>query len=553
MEPTLTTIENPVLTGFHPDPSILRVGGDYFIASSTFEWWPGVRIHTSHDLVSWRHAAYALTRTSQLDLRGDPDSGGVWAPCLSYRDGLFYLVYSNVRSCLGAFKDVSNYLVTAPSITGPWSEPVYLNGVGFDQSFFHDEDGRTYLVGMKWDHRPGRNPFGGIFVQEYSRDDRRLVGSERLIFGGSSLGATEGPHIYKRGGWYYLLLAEGGTFYRHAVSIARSRSITGPYELSPHHPLLTSDGKPRDLLQKSGHGSLVETESGDWYIAHLCGRPLEWQGADREAAGGYDTLNCPLGRETAIQRVEWTDDGWPRLAGGGNAPAWSVPGPQVQAPEPEPEPEPRDEPETDTFDGPELSPHFNSLRVPIDASWLSLTDRPGFLRLYGRESMSSLHYQSLIARRLQDFHAEAETEIEFSPTSFQQMAGLVAYYNTHNYAYLRITHDEGAGRVLGVALSDRGLYSEDPEQVSLGAAGRVRLRVKFDLDRFRFWYALAPDEWRPIGAEQPLALLSDEHATNFELDFLAMSVGFTGAFVGLACQDLSGARLHADFDSFTYR
>ncbi|MGZ6267840.1 MAG: family 43 glycosylhydrolase, partial [Candidatus Limnocylindrales bacterium] len=362
----MTTIENPVLTGFHPDPSILRVGGDYFIASSTFEWWPGVRIHTSRDLVSWRHCAYALTRTSQLDLRGDPDSGGVWAPCLSYRDGTFYLVYSNVRSCLGAFKDVSNYLVTAPSIAGPWSEPVYLNGVGFDQSFFHDEDGRTYLVGMKWDHRPGRNPFGGVFLQEYSRDGQRLVGLERLIFEGSSLGATEGPHVYKHGGWYYLLLAEGGTFYRHAVSIARSQSITGPYELSPHHPLLTSNAKPRDLLQKSGHGSLVETESGDWYLAHLCGRPLEWQGADREAAGGYDTLNCPLGRETAIQRVEWTDDDWPRVAGGGNAPAWSVPGPQVQASAPES----AGEPETDTFDGPELSPHFNSLRVPVDASWL---------------------------------------------------------------------------------------------------------------------------------------------------------------------------------------
>ncbi len=137
--------------------------------------------------------------------------------------------------------------VTAPSIAGPWSEPVYLNGVGFDQSFFHDEDGRTYLVGMKWDHRPGHNPFYGVFLQEYSRGEQRLVGSPRHIFGGSSLGVTEGPHIYKRGGWYYLLLAEGGTFYQHAVSIARSRSLTGPYELSPNHPLLTSDGKPRDL------------------------------------------------------------------------------------------------------------------------------------------------------------------------------------------------------------------------------------------------------------------------------------------------------------------
>ncbi len=228
-----------------------------------------------------------------------------------------------------------------------------------------------------------------------------------------------------------------------------------------------------------------------------------------------------------------------------------MPAPQLPAPESKPESKP--ESETDNFDGPELSPHFNSLRVPIDSSWLSLTDRPGFLRLYGRESMSSLHHQSLVARRLQGFRAEAETVVEFSPTSFQQMAGLIAYYNTRNYAYLRVTHDEAAGRVLGVAACDRGVYSEDPEQVSLGSATRVWLRVKFDLDRFRFWYALAPDDWRPIGAELPMALLSDEHASHFEHGLVAISVGFTGAFVGLACQDLSGARLPADFDSFSYR
>lgn len=544
-----TTIENPVLPGFHPDPSILRVGQDYFIATSTFEWWPGVRIHSSRDLVHWRHAAYALTRTSQLDMLGNPDSAGIWAPCLSYRDGLFYLVYTNVRSCLGAFKDAPNYVVTAPEVTGPWSEPVYLNSIGFDASLFHDQDGHTYLVGMKWDHRPGRNPFCGIFLQEYSRDERRLVGSSRLIFEGSSIGVTEGPHIYQRGGWYYLLVAEGGTFYKHAVSIARSRSLAGPYELSPYHPLLTSFEKPRDLLQRAGHGSLVETPAGEWYLAHLCGRPIEWQGPDRDRAGGYESLHSPLGRETAIQRVEWTDEGWPRLAGGGNAPAWSVPAPRLAQEIPAPEAEP----ETDSFDGPELSPHFNSLRVPVDSSWLSLTDRPGHLRLYGRESFSSVHHQSLVARRLQAFRAEAETVVEFWPTSFQQMAGLVAYYNTHNHAYLHVTHAEGAGRVLGVVSTDSGVYREDPERVPLGDATRVWLRVQFDLDRFRFWYALEPGSWLPIGSELPTALLSDEHATRFEHDNIAVSFGFTGAFVGLACQDLSGARLPADFDSFAYR
>ena len=541
-------IQNPILTGFHPDPSIIRVGQDYYVASSTFEWWPGVRIHGSRDLVNWHHVTYPLTRTSQLDLRGNPDSAGVWAPCLSYRDGLLYLVYSNVRDCVGAFKDVHNYVVTAPDIAGPWSEPVYLNSIGFDASFFHDDDGRTWLVGMKWDHRKNRNSFNGIFAQEYSHSERKLVGPSHLIWTGSGIGKTEGPHIYKRGGWYYLLVAEGGTFYQHAVSIARSRTLTGPYELSPHHPLLTSDGKPRDLLQKSGHGCLVETPNGEWYLVHLCARPIEWQGPDRDNAGGYETLHCPLGRETAIQLVEWTDDGWPRLAGGDNAPAWTVPAPAGSASAPAPAPEPL----TDDFDGPELSPHFNSLRVPVDPSWLSLTDRPGFLRLYGRESFGSMHHQSLIARRLQHFGAEAETVVEFEPTSFQQMAGLVAWYNMRANAYLRITHDEAAGRVLGVMKMDGEVFSDDPDQIPLGDAARVWLKVKFDLDRFQFFYALAPDAWRPIGAQLPLALLSDEHATRFANNS-AVTLGFTGAFVGVACQDLSGGRLNADFDSFTYR
>jgi xylan 1,4-beta-xylosidase len=546
-----TTIRNPILPGFHPDPSILRVGDDYFIASSTFEWWPGVRIHSSRDLVNWHHAAYALTRTSQLDLRGNPDSCGVWAPDLTWHDGTFYLVYSNLRSTLGMFKDVHNFVVTAPEVTGPWSEPTYLGGVGFDASFFHDDD-RTYLLRMKWDYRPGHNPFAGIFLREYSREEKKLVGPEERLWGGSSIAVTEGPHLYKREGWYYLLVAEGGTYYEHAVSIARSRSLTGPYELSPHHPLLTSFEKPRDLLQRSGHGSLVETPSGESYLAHLCGRPIEWQKDDRDEAGGYDTLHCPLGRETAIQRIEWTEEGWPRLAGGGNAPAWEVEAPSgVEAKEPAPEPE------TDDFDSAELGPHLSSLRVPPEESWVSLTERPGFLRLYGRDSFSSLHDQSLIARRLQHFHADAETVVEFEPESFQQLAGLVVYYNTHNWAFLRITRDEEAGKILGVTVTDDGAYREDGDQIRLEGERRVSLRVSFDLSSFRFSYALGEaageDDWKQVGPELPLEMVSDEHATRFTAKDIATSFGFTGTFVGLACQDFTGSRIAADFDSFGYR
>ena len=153
----MSLVANPILPGFHPDPSILRVGEDYYIVTSTFEWWPGVRIHHSRDLANWRLAGHALNRRSQFHLRGAPDSGGVWAPALSHADGLFWLTYSDVRGFNGFAKDSSNYLVTAPAIDGPWSDPVPLNRSGFDPSLFHDSDGRKYIVNLLWDHRPARD------------------------------------------------------------------------------------------------------------------------------------------------------------------------------------------------------------------------------------------------------------------------------------------------------------------------------------------------------------------------------------------------------------
>ena len=199
-------VTNPILRGFNPDPSILRVGDDYYIATSTFEWYPGVQIHHSKDLVHWRLLTRPLRRASQLDMRGDPDSCGIWAPCLSYADGLFHLIYTDVkrygRASIGgtssaSLRDFHNYLVTAERIDGDWSEPIYLNSSGFDPSLFHDEDGRKYLLNMLWDHRPGQNRFAGIVLQEFSPSERKLIGKRRLIFRGTPIGFTEGPHLYQ--------------------------------------------------------------------------------------------------------------------------------------------------------------------------------------------------------------------------------------------------------------------------------------------------------------------------------------------------------------------
>ncbi len=526
----MTHISNPVLTGFHPDPSILRVGNDYYLATSTFEWFPGVRIHHSRDLIHWRTVKSPLRRSSQLDMRGNPNSCGIWAPCLSHDGEKFHLIYTNVRTWnSGPFKDSHNYLVTATDIEGEWSEPIYLNSSGFDPSLFHDDDGRKWLVNMLWDHRVGKNQFSGILLQEYDAKQQKLVGETKNIFLGTPLGLVEGPHIYKRNGWYYLLTAEGGTSYEHAASLARSRTLDGEYEIHPNNPLLSSWGHPHLEIRKAGHASLVQTQNDEWYLAHLCGRPLE-AGLER----GY----CPLGRETSLQAMEWHDDDWLYVQGGGNTPHRLAPAPKLEA-------HPwSTEPTTDHFDQPELRLDWQSLRIPVDSSWLSLTDRPGFLRLYGRESLTSNHDQSLIARRLQDFHATASTKLEFEPQHFQQMAGMVAFYDSKHWVYLRVSRDEKLGKTLSILVLDAGNYSEPLEQ-EIGIEGwqSVHLKVVFAKHHFHFEYSSDGTTWQRIGADFETYKLSDDYCNG---------LSFTGAFIGLCAQDLAGTKASADFDLFVY-
>lgn len=521
------TIRNPILPGFNPDPAILRVENDFYIATSTFEWFPGVCIHHSRDLVNWELRGHALDRVSQLDMRGNPRSGGVWAPCLTYDDGLFYLIYTDVKAWGHGFLDAHNYLVTAPSIDGPWSEPIYLNSSGFDPSLFHDEDGRKWVTNMLWDHRLGETQFGGILLQEYSPQERALVGPVENIFKGSALGVTEGPHIYRRDGHYYLLVAEGGTSWEHAVSVARSRSIHGPYEVAPNNPLLTSAERPDLYLQKAGHGSIVETPDGRWYLAHLCGRPIS------------EHRRCVLGRETAIQEIEWGSDGWPRMVGGGNAPRVKVRAPGL------PEHVFAPQPERVEFDEPVLPVWFQTLRVPGDESWLSLTARPGHLRLVGRESPRSLHRQSMVARRITSTRFRASTRVDFRPESFQQMAGLICWYDDENYFYLAIAGDEALSRCLTVFVADQGKHERPITQpIALPDSPYVHLRATSDGARVVFSWASDGENWNDLRPSFDLSQLSDEYTT--------LGLGFTGAFVGMCAHDLTGRRAHADFDDFEY-
>ena len=519
-------IRNPILPGFNPDPSIVRVGDDYYIATSTFEWFPGVQIHHSRDLANWELVARPLDRVSLLDMLGNPDSGGIWAPCLSHHDGLFWLIYTDVKQWHGTrHKITHNYVVTAPAITGPWSEPTYLDSTGFDASLFHDDDGRKWYLSMIWDHRAGRNQFAGILLQEFDPATRTLIGPRKNIFRGTDLKLTEGPHLYRRDGWYYLLVAEGGTSYEHAATMARSRTIDGPYEVDPQNPFLTSAHAPDAPLQKAGHASLVRTPDDTWYVVHLCGRPLR----DRR---------CILGRETAIQKLVWETDGWPRLAHGGRVPAVEVEAPAT----PVAPPQPRSHREE--FDGRSLSIHFQSLRRPIEPTWADLAARPGWLRLRGAEPTTSTFRQSLIARRVQAFEIEATTCLEFQPVDFKHMAGLTAYYDTRNHYYLHITRDEDHGRHLGILRYDAGEGGELAGAVArLPEAGPVHLKVAIRREVLQFSWSLDGVAWHAIGPGLDSTILSDDYGT----------LGFTGTFVGLCAQDLTGHGHAADFDFFEYR
>ena len=311
-------VKNPILRGFYPDPSIVRVGDDYYIANSTFEWWPGVSLHHSRDLVHWEKLPSPLNRQSQLDLRCVGASQGIWAPCLTYDNGTFYLVYTVVKSFYCNMYDTANFLVTATDILGPWSEPIALNNFGFDPSLFHDDDGRKYMVSMVTDHRVPKKYVGRLVLQEYDDEQKKMVGPVREIFCADKV-YLECPHIFKRKDWYYLFAADTGTGELHGQSILRSKNVWGSYEWYEGNSILTAREHPDFLLQKSGHCDLVETQNGEWYAVHLCGRALENRNP-MDAPRFAGARRYTLGRETCIQKMKWTKDDWLVLANGTTLP-----------------------------------------------------------------------------------------------------------------------------------------------------------------------------------------------------------------------------------------
>lgn len=527
----MAVLTNPVLAGFHPDPSFLCVGQDWYLATSTFEWWPGVQLFHSRDLANWERLPAPLTRKSQLDLTGVADSGGVWAPNLSYCDGKFYLIYSNVHNFGGTFYDVDNYLVTAEDIHGPWSKPVFLNSSGFDPSLFHAPDGRKYLLNMAAEYRTWKVRFAGIMMQEYSEAEQKVIGEPKMIWRGSSSRTTEGPVMYYKDGWYYLFCAEGGTGVRHCEVVLRSRQIYGPYERGSYEPLITAWPYPANPLQKAGHASMAQGPDGSWFLAHLCSRPV---GPEKD---------CILGRETAIQPLEWRD-GWPCLCGGTDEPRLTVQTPYAESPVPADRAEGMDW--TDEFDGAMWNERLQSLRMPLE-NRASLQARPGWLRLYGAQSLESRFAQSLLAARQQHLHSRVETRLDFDPVDYHHTAGLVYYYDNNSHYYLALTRDERQGKVLTVMR--RRLKQFD---MPIGAGvpvpdGPLTLRLETNGATAQFYWSADGENFAAIGPELDATLLSDDAPER-----ILHENRFTGAFVGICCQDLTGQKRPADFDFYRY-
>ena len=535
-------IQNPIFKGFNPDPCICRKHDDYYAAVSSFEWFPGIPVYHSKDLKNWELYTHVLTDDKEVEL---PSAKGIWAPCLTYceAEDLFYVVYGVMNSMNARYFDVDNFLITAKDIRGPWSRPVYLNSAGFDASLFHDDDGRKYVVSLEWETREGYEKPGEICMVEYDPEKQEVMGHVKRIWrGGTDRGCIEAPHLTKRGEYYYIMCAEGGTGYNHCVTMGRSKNVWGPYEKDPMNPIVTSQPaesyerhdpdhlkpkyyNPDSILQKSGHGSYVDLPNGETYLLHLCARPFAPE------------LSCTLGRETSIQKMKWTEDGWLRMADGSNLAKMEVEEAAL------PEALMSQIPDFDDFDSEELGLCYYAPRI-MPESFVDLKARPGYLRMRGQESRTSLNRVSILARKLTSVYATVTTKMEFQPEVYQHSAGLILYYDNMNYVNLRKYYSQTLG---GSALSIVHLENgEKNEMVDTRIGVRdvpVYLRMKIEGRKFHFEWSYDGQTYTPIGGDFETARFSDEYCRFGE---------FTGTFVGMTCADRARHRHYADFDFFEY-
>jgi alpha-N-arabinofuranosidase len=487
------------------------VGPDHYLVTSTFEYFPGLPIYHSRDLVHWRQLGHVLDRPSQLPLQGVRASGGLYAPTIRHHNGEFYVVCTLV----GGQQQQGNFVVTAADPAGPWSEPQWLpEADGFDPSLFFDDDGRAWWTATR-EVRGGRSGQTEVYLREFDTERLKLIGDEHVVWRGAMHDSVwlEAPHLYKVDGRYALVCAEGGTDFEHSVVVAFADEVTGPYAGSRLNPVLTHRHLGRSHpIAATGHADLVCTENGQWYAVLLATRPY----------GGY---YYNLGRETFLVPVSW-EEGGPVFSPGTGRVENAYPVPDLPA-----HPWPA-VPETDDFDGQDLRPEWMFLRTPEPGFW-SLTERPGYLRLRARpESITDLVNPSAVLRRQQHQSFHASCELEFTPARPSEAAGLVLLQSNDHHVRLML----GAGRE--VTLVRRAAGQDEVLAKTQVGDGVVRLGLE-----------ARGQEHRALVGGQPLG-------QQFDGRFLSTPVagGFTGVHIGLYVTSAGvPSRSWADFDSFTYR
>ncbi len=503
--------KNPVISGFHPDPSICKVRENYYLVTSSFEYFPGIPIFQSTDLVNWEQIGHVLTREAQLPLKRVHSyipSQGIFAPTIRYHEGRFYVITTNITIR-------KTFYVWAEQPEGPWSDPIFIDGFrGYDPTLFFDDNGKVYVTGASF---PGAGP-EGIFQAELDINSGKLKSESQFIWEGTGGSSPEGPHLYKIDDWYYLLVAEGGTEYGHMVTIARSREPYGPFESNPHNPIL-SNRSTKLPIQATGHADLVQASDGTWWAVFLGFRPVQ------------STKVHHLGRETNLAPVEWSEEGWPILGEHGRA--------KVEHDVKKlPISEPRPWLEKDDFNDASLSPVWNFYRNPVESSW-SLTEKQGFLTLYGQTcTLNDLESPAFVGRRQQHFNCEVSTIMEFSPNEEGEEAGLTVFMN-ENYHY-DLAKVKRHGKTIILFRRRVGSIWKIEKEVECEELCVV-FQVKATDTSFAFSYATVFGKEEVMGSGET-SLLSTQVAG-----------GFTGLYFGLyATGNGKSSTVPAHFDYFRY-
>lgn len=540
----MSKIKNPIIPGLAPDPSIIRVDDTYYIATSTFHYQPAIQIFESKDLSNWKLSDFALKK-QEVNLQGTNTPAGVWAPHLSY-DSItkkYWIAYSHMINMAGREFNSDSFAIYSESIHGPWSDPIYLTSIGFDPAIYH-EDGKHYLTILEWETREGYQHPGYIVIAEIDLETGKLLTDwQRITHGFTSRGCTEAPQIYKHNSYYYLMLASGGTGYGHGIEIGRSKNIFGPYEPHPSgEPIITSSPRhlfslgdpdaghfemynPNSKIQKSGHGSLVETPNGEYYIAHLMSRPLKGQ------------LLNPLGRETSLQKMTWTSDDWLQMEDGSNLAKVEVEGISGS--------ETVQDSDWDIFDEFNKAPNINFITPYREQnnSWVNTEERAGYLRIYGGNSLFSQCNSSIMATRATSFNFEVETHVEFSPVHYSQTAGLGLYYDSNNWLYLYLTYSEQTNSpVLTILQAKLGSRIEYPYHKISVPEGVADLKIVYNSGVAKLQYR-KNQLWHTLIDNVDVSYLSDE-GVNGEPGEIG---GFTALVSFLGSVDAYQRESFADF------